>query len=53
MAQVDTETRDLTTRHYSARHMLERASAALVYLAIISTFAAVSLIGCIIWLLIW
>jgi len=28
-----------------ARHMLERASAALVYVGIVSTFAAVSLIA--------
>jgi hypothetical protein len=53
MAQLDTGTRDLTARQYMNRHMLERASAALIYLGIISTFAAVSLIGCMIWLLIW
>jgi hypothetical protein len=53
MAQLDTKTRDLTTRDYMARHLLERASAALIYLAIVSTFAAVSFIGCMIWLLIW
>jgi hypothetical protein len=41
------------TRQDIAHHMLERANAALVYLGIISTFAAVTLIGCMIWLLIW
>jgi hypothetical protein len=53
MAQLDTGTYDLATRQYMARHMLERASAALIYLEIVSTFAAVTLIGCMIWLLIW
>jgi hypothetical protein len=54
MAQFDTGTHDLATRQYMARqHMLERASAALIYLGIVSTFAAVTLIGCMIWLLIW
>jgi hypothetical protein len=53
MAQLDTGTRDLTARQYMNRHMLERASAALIYLGIVSTFAAVTLIGCMIWLLIW
>ena len=54
MAQPDTGTHDLATRQYMARqHMLERASAALIYLGIVSTFAAVTLIGCMIWLLIW
>jgi hypothetical protein len=33
--------------------MLERASAALIYLEILATFTAVTLIGCAIWLLIW
>jgi hypothetical protein len=31
----------------------EQASAALVYLGIVTTFAVVSLIICVIWLLIW
>jgi hypothetical protein len=53
MAQLEIGTRDLTARQYMAHHMLEQASAALVYLGIISTFAAVTLIGCIVWLLIW
>jgi hypothetical protein len=35
------------------RDLLKQASAALVYLGIFSTFAAVSLIVCVIWLLIW
>jgi len=38
MSLLKTETHDLTPRQYMARHMLERASAALVYLGIVSTF---------------
>jgi hypothetical protein len=41
------------TRQHIAHHMLEQANAALVYLGIISTFAAVTLIGCMIYLLVW
>jgi hypothetical protein len=35
------------------RRLFEQASAALVYLGIVTTFAFVSLIICVIWLLIW
>ena len=35
------------------RRLFEQASAALVYLGIVATFAVVSLIICVIWLLIW
>jgi len=35
------------------RQLLELAKAALVYLGIVTTFAAVSLIVCAIWLLVW
>jgi hypothetical protein len=35
------------------RRLFEQASEALVYLGIITTFAVVSLIICVIWLLIW
>jgi len=35
------------------RQLLEQARAALVYLGIVTTFAAVSLIVCVIWLLVW
>ena len=37
----------------TARHLIEQAGAALVYLGIVATFAVFSLIGCVIWLLIW
>jgi hypothetical protein len=43
----------LPARRDAARHLIEQARVALVYLGIIATFAAVSLIGCVIWLLIW
>jgi hypothetical protein len=35
------------------RQLLEQAKAVVVYLGIVTTFAAVSLIFCVIWLLIW
>jgi hypothetical protein len=35
-----------------ARHMLDRASAALIYLGIVLTFTAVTLIGGMVWLVI-
>jgi hypothetical protein len=36
-----------------SRQLLEQAKAALVYLGILTTFAVVSLIACVVWLLIW
>jgi len=36
-----------------AHWLMEQTSVALVYLGIVRAFAAVSLIGCVIWLLIW
>jgi hypothetical protein len=43
----------LPARRDATRHLVEQARIALVYLGIVATFAAVSLIGCVIWLLIW
>ena len=43
----------LPARRDAVRHLIEQAGVALVYLGIVATFAAVSLIGCVIWLLIW
>ena len=37
----------------TARHLTEQAGVALVYLGIVATFAAFSLIACVTWLLIW
>jgi hypothetical protein len=41
------------TRQHSAHQMLERASTAVIYLEILGTFTAITLIGCVIWLLVW
>jgi hypothetical protein len=41
------------TRQHSAHQMLDRASVAVIYLGIVLTFTAVTLIGCMICLLIW
>jgi hypothetical protein len=50
MAQI---TPGYTAPRNNTRHRIEQAGAALVYLGIVATFAAFSLIGCGIWLLIW
>jgi hypothetical protein len=50
-AQLETEAN--ITRQHIPHHMSGWASAALIYLGIVLTFTAVTLIGCIIWLLIW
>ena len=42
----------LPARRDAARHLVEQVSVALVYLGIVATFAAVSLIACVIWLVI-
>jgi hypothetical protein len=52
-AQLETRTHEFTPRYFIARNMLERAGAALAYLAIVSTFAVITLICCAIWLLVW
>jgi hypothetical protein len=41
------------SRQHIAHHMLERASAAVIYLGIVIAFTAVTLIACMICLLIW
>ena len=43
----------LPAQRDTARHLIEQAGVALVYLGIVATFAAFSLIACVIWLLIW
>jgi hypothetical protein len=37
----------------TARYLIEQAGVVLVYLGIVATFAAFSLVACVIWLLIW
>jgi hypothetical protein len=51
MAELQTSGFGLSAQR--ARRLIDQASVALVYLGIVATFAAVSLIGCVIWLLIW
>jgi hypothetical protein len=53
MAQFDTSISGLTARRSRVRHIKEQASVALVYLGIVATFAVVTLIACLFWLLIW
>ena len=43
---------NLPAQRDAVRHLIEQAGVVLVYLGIVATFAAVSLIGCVIWLLI-
>jgi hypothetical protein len=53
MAELKTRGFGLSAQRDMARRLIDLASVALVYLGIVATFAAVSLIGCVIWLLIW
>ena|SRR5438105_4161490 len=53
MAQFKIRSPGLPARPDTARHLIEQAGVVLVYLGIVATFAAVSLIACVIWLLIW
>ena len=52
MAQLKISSPDLRAQRDTARYLLEQASFALVYMGIVTTFAAFSLIACVIWLLI-
>ena len=40
-------------RRRTARHLIEEARVALVYVGIFATFAVVTFITCIVWLLVW
>jgi hypothetical protein len=53
MALFETSISGLTARRSRVRHMMEQAGVALVYLGIVATFAAVTLIACLFWLLVW
>jgi hypothetical protein len=53
MAQFETSITGLTARRSRVRHIKKQASVALVYLGIVATFAVVTLIACLFWLLIW
>ena len=52
MAQLKISSPDLPARRDSARQLIEQAGGELLYLGIVATFAVVSLIACVIWLLI-
>jgi hypothetical protein len=53
MAHLEMSISGLTARRSRVRHIMEQAGVALVYLGIVATFAAVTLIACLFWLLIW
>jgi hypothetical protein len=52
MAQLKISSPHLPARRDSARQLIEQAGGELVYLGVVATFAVVSLIACVIWLLI-
>ena len=51
MAQLNISSPDLPARRDSARQLIEQAGGELVYLGVVATFAVVSLIACVAWLL--
>ena len=53
MAQLKAHGRFLPTQRDTPRYLSEQAGVALVYLGIVVTFAAFSLVACVIWLLVW
>jgi hypothetical protein len=52
MAQLKTSSPGLPARQNAVRHLMKLIRAALAYLGIVATFSAVTVIGCMIWLLI-
>jgi energy-converting hydrogenase Eha subunit E len=53
MAQLETSIPSLAARRSMVRHIIGQAGVALVYLGIVATFAFVTFIACLFWLLIW
>jgi energy-converting hydrogenase Eha subunit E len=53
MAQLETSIPGLAARQSMGRHIIGQAGVALVYLGIVATFAFVTFIACLFWLLIW
>ena len=53
MAQFKISSPGYPAQRNTARHLIEQAGVALVYLGIVATFAAFTLVACLIWLLIW
>ena len=52
MVQLKISSPDLPARRDTARQLIEQAGGELLYLGTVATFAVVSLIACVIWLLI-
>ena len=52
MAQFEIRSYSAAQRD-TAHNLIDRAGVALLYAVIFATFAAFSLVGCMIWLLIW
>ena len=53
MATTKINNLNTSARRDIARELMDQARVILVYLGIVATFTAVTLIGCVIWLLIW
>ena len=53
MSAIKINSLNISVRRDISRQLMDQALAVLVYLGIVATFTAVSLIGCVIWLLIW
>jgi hypothetical protein len=53
MAQLKIRSSGFAARPDTAHQLIEQALVALIYLGIVATFAAVGLIACVSWLVIW
>jgi energy-converting hydrogenase Eha subunit E len=53
MANLETSITGLAARRSMVQHIIRQAGVALVYLGIVATFAFVTFIACLFWLLIW
>ena len=53
MAKLETSIFGLTARRSMVQQIMGQAGVALVYLGIVATFASVTFIACLFWLLIW
>jgi hypothetical protein len=53
MAKLETSPSLLTAQKSIVRHIVGQASVALIYFGIVATFAFVTFIICLFWLLIW
>ena len=53
MATTKVNNLNTSARRDIARELMDQARVILVYLGIVATFSAATLIGCVIWLVIW